>query len=398
MANPAKISITGEVEDTPIVHLVNKVIADALSKAASDIHFEPYENYFRIRFRIDGILYETQNIPSNQAPRIISRIKIMAQMDIAERRIPQDGRLKINTIDFRVSTCPTIYGEKVVIRILDTKIAILKAEALGFDPEQQDLFQREIKKPQGLILVTGPTGSGKTITLYTALSMLNTSRVNIVTVEDPIEIYLSGINQVNINNKAGLTFATILRAFLRQDPDILMIGEMRDLETAEIGIKAAQTGHLVLSTLHTNSAVETLTRLIGMGIANYDLATSTSLIIAQRLVRRLCNHCKREQKIPKEILAREDFNLKDMGQFEIYAPGGCEQCTDGYQGRMGIFELLTINEQISELIMQNANVLAVEQLARKQGMRTLRESALAKVKKGITSLDEINRVTDYFSE
>ncbi len=390
--------LSDEIEDAPIVRYVNKVLAEALDKSASDIHFEPYENSFRIRFRIDGILYEMMNAPSSLATRLTARIKIMAQMDIAERRVPQDGRLKINmannqVIDFRVSTCPTIHGEKVVMRILDTNASILHIEALGFIPEQQDIFQRALKKPQGLILVTGPTGSGKTITLYTALNRLNTAQVNIITVEDPVEIHLLGINQVAINTKAGLTFATALRAFLRQDPDILMVGEMRDLETAEIGIKAAQTGHLVLSTLHTNCAAETLTRLVSMGIANYNVATSASLIIAQRLARRLCDYCRCEQQITDEILVNEGFNPNDLHTFKIYTAVGCEHCTGGYNGRVGIFELLEVTANISEQILQNANVLTIEQLARNYGMCSLRAAALIKVKQGITSLAEINRVT-----
>lgn len=383
---------TEEIEDVPVVRYVNKILTEAIDKTASDIHFEPYEKSLRVRFRIDGILYEIMSLPINLATRITARIKIMAQMDIAERRLPQDGRVKMNdlqgrTADFRVSTCPCIYGEKVVIRILDSKITIFDAETLGFESEQKSLFYKILSKPQGLVLVTGPTGSGKTITLYTALNILNTMQVNIVTVEDPVEIHLTGINQVPINPKAGLYFATALRAFLRQDPDILMVGEMRDLETAEIGIKAAQTGHLVLSTLHTNSAAETLTRLVSMGIANYNLATSAALIIAQRLARRLCIHCKREQKITNKVF------LSDLAGYQVYGPVGCEHCTGGYKGRIAIFELLEVTENIAQLIMQNNDVVTIAQQAQVQGMRTLRESALAKVREGITSLAEINRVT-----
>lgn len=389
--------LTEEIEDAPLVRYVNNLFDHAIKKAASDIHLEPYDKSYRIRFRIDGILYEMLNLPNNLANKITARIKIMAQMDIAERRIPQDGRLRFNSatnhdIDFRVSTCPTIHGEKVVIRILDSKSTILNAEALGFDQQQKNIFYQTLKKPQGLILVTGPTGSGKTITLYTALNMLNTAQVNILTVEDPVEIHLFGINQVHINPKAGLTFATVLRAFLRQDPDILMVGEMRDLETAEIGIKAAQTGHLVLSTLHTNCAAETLTRLISMGISHYNLATSAILIIAQRLARKLCDHCKYEQKISATTLVDEGFSAQDLNG-QIYAPLGCDRCTGGYNGRIGIFEFLEVTATVAQFIMHNKDVMAIAQLARNQGMSTLRESALMKVKSGVTSLAEINRVT-----
>ncbi len=387
-----------ESEDAPIVRYVHKIVLDAIKRGASDIHFEPYEKSFRIRFRADGILYEIASPPANLATRITARIKIMAQLDISERRIPQDGRFKMvlskkRAIDFRVSSCPTVNGEKIVIRILDPGSAAIGIESLGFEPWQKDIFNKAISRPQGMILVTGPTGSGKTITLYTALNLLNTTEVNISTVEDPVEIYLSGVNQVNINVKAGLTFAAALRAFLRQDPDVIMVGEMRDLETAEIGVKAAQTGHLVLSTLHTNSAPETLTRLVNMGVPGYNIATSVSLIVAQRLGRRLCPHCKKEVTIPEEELLREGFKPEELSTLKILGPVGCDLCTNGYKGRIGLFELLPMTEATGEVIMRNGGALELTQQARKAGMQTLRESGLSKVKMGLTSLAEINRVT-----
>lgn len=381
-----------EIEDVPLVRQVNKILAEAIKKMASDIHFEPYEKFFRVRFRVDGVLYEIKKIPINLAAKITARLKIMAHLNIAERRIPQDGRLKItisqgHATDFRVSTCPTVFGEKIVLRLLNSKGTVFNVDELGFEAQQKTLFYKTLNKPQGLILVTGPTGSGKTITLYSALNILNTLQVNIVTVEDPVEIHLPGVNQVAINPKAGLNFATALRAFLRQDPDVLMVGEIRDLETAEICIQAAQTGHLVLSTLHTNSAAETLTRLHNMGIANYNLATSASLIIAQRLARKLCTHCKQPQKITPGMLP--DIYLET----QIYMSKGCEYCTEGYCGRVAIFELLEVTEKMTELIMQQGTALNIAQQAQEQGMQTLRQSAINKVKEGITSLVEINRVT-----
>lgn len=385
-----------EIEDAPIVRLVQKILLDAIRKRVSDIHFEPYEHSYRIRFRIDGILYEMPTPPLTLSNRITARIKILAQLDISERRVPQDGRFKItftdHTADFRVSTCPTLYGEKVVIRILETNTALIDLFALGLEQNQLDLFKSIITKPQGLILVTGPTGSGKTVSLYTVLKELNTQQVNILTIEDPVEIPLPGVNQVAINPKAGLNFANAMRAFLRQDPDIIMVGEIRDLETAEISMKAAQTGHLVLSTLHTNSAAETLTRLINMGIAAYNLASCASLIIAQRLARRLCEYCKREIYLPKIVLEQEFFSEQDV---TLFGPVGCEQCTEGYKGRIGIFEMLLVTENLSRVIMHGGNALDLQIEAKKSGMQTLRENGLAKVKSGITSLAELNRVIKY---
>lgn len=365
-----------EINKAPIVQLVQEILLEAIRKRSSDIHFEPYEKEFRIRFRIDGLLYETLTISINLSRQIIARIKILSNLDIAERRIPQDGRFQLtsdhhDTTDFRVSTCPTMHGEKIVIRILDKDVALIDLNKLGFNDQQLKLFKVMLAKPQGLILVTGPTGSGKTVTLYSALRQINRKEVNILTVEDPVEINLTGINQVIINPKVGLTFATALRAFLRQDPDIIMVGEIRDFETAEIAIKAAQTGHLVLSTLHTNSSAETLNRLLNMGITPYDLASCVSLIIAQRLARKLCAACKTQ----------------------IYNLNGCEKCTNGYKGRIGIFEVLPINETIKQLIIKRSSSMEIEMQARKEGMQTLYEDGLLKVKNGLTSEIEINRVT-----
>lgn len=364
-----------EINKVPIVQLVQEILLDAMRKGASDIHFEPYEKEFRIRFRIDGLLYEILNISTKLNQQIIARIKIISNLDIAERRIPQDGRFQLtsishDTIDFRVSTCPTMHGEKVVIRILDKNVGRIDIHKLGLEDQQIKVFKNSLTQPQGLILVTGPTGSGKTVTLYSALRELNKKEVNILTVEDPVEINLRGINQVMVNPKINLTFATALRAFLRQDPDIIMVGEIRDLETAEIAIKAAQTGHLVLSTLHTNSSAETITRLQNMGVASYDLAASVSLIIAQRLARKLCMDCKTQ----------------------TCDPVGCEKCTNGYKGRVGIFEVLPISEMIKQLILKKSNSLQIEDQAVKEGMQTLNENGLLKVKNGITSMIEINRV------
>lgn len=375
--------VTGE-DEAPIVRYVHKILLEAIHKHASDIHFEPHEKNFQIRFRIDGILYVIANLPSHFANRITTRLKIMADLDISERRIPQDGRFKISLkqkqkIDFRVSTCPTIYGEKTVLRVLDANKNILQLDCLGFSSIQKSVFAAALNKPQGMVLVTGPTGSGKTLTLYTALNILNKTSVNISTVEDPVEIHLPGINQVNINPKAGLTFSNVLRSFLRQDPDTIMLGEIRDLETAEIAVRASQTGHLVLSTLHTNSAVETLIRLANMGVASYNIATAISLIIAQRLVRKLCDLCKKE------------INIPDFAE-SIYQPVGCDACTNGYEGREGIFELLAVTENITQLILNSSDSLTILKHAQREGMQTLRESGISKVKKGITSLEEINRV------
>ena len=385
-------------DDAPIVRFVNKILLDAIHKGASDIHFEPYEKSCRVRFRIDGLLYEMANPPINLSNRIASRLKVMSMLDISERRIPQDGRFKMNlsrkhTIDFRVSTCPTVNGEKIVMRILDPTSATLGVEYLGFNDKQREMFNKVVQEPQGMILVTGPTGSGKTVTLYTALNILNTTEKNISTAEDPVEIKLSGVNQVNINNKAGLTFASALRSFLRQDPDIIMVGEMRDLETAEIGIKAAQTGHLVLSTLHTNSAPETLTRLVNMGIPTFNIASTVSLIIAQRLARKLCDYCKQPHSLPEDVLIKAGVTPEAVDTFEVFKAVGCDQCTNGYKGRVGLYESLKLSKAIGEIIMNGGNSIDIERQAIIEGMVTIRGSGLEKVTQGITSFEEISRVT-----
>jgi len=387
------------IDDAPIVQFVNKIILTAIEQGSSDIHFEPYENAYRIRYRQDGILHEVVTPSVNLSSRIAARIKVMANLDIAERRIPQDGGFKMRlsktrSIDFRVSTCPTASGEKVVIRILDPDTATLGIEALGFDPMQQEHFVKAINRPQGMILVTGPTGSGKTVSLYTALNKLNTKEVNISTAEDPIEIKISGINQVQVNPKAGLTFSSILRSFLRQDPDIIMVGEIRDLETAEIAVNAAQTGHLVLSTLHTNSAAETLNRLINMGIPTFNIASSLSLIIAQRLARKLCDQCKViRDDYSTTSLIELGFTKEEINDIKLYQAVGCTQCTNGYKGRIGLFEVMPITRKLGELIMSYGNSLDILKTAELARMQTLMQSGLAKVKQGITTLEEINRVT-----
>ena len=388
----------GDADDAPVVRFVNKVLLDAINKGASDIHFEPYEKRYRVRFRQDGILREVASPPIVLAPRLAARLKVMSRMDIAERRVPQDGRIKMHlsktrAIDFRVNTCPTLFGEKVVLRILDPSSAKLGIDMLGYEEEQKKLFMEAIHKPYGMVLVTGPTGSGKTVSLYTALNILNTEDRNISTAEDPVEINLEGINQVNMNVRAGLTFPAALRAFLRQDPDIIMVGEIRDLETAEIAIKAAQTGHLVLSTLHTNDAPQTITRLANMGIPTYNLASSINLIIAQRLARRLCNNCKREAEIPREALLEEGFSEADLQGLTVFEPVGCDQCNDGYKGRVGIYQVITISEEMGKLIMAGGNSIQLAEQAKKEGFADLRLSALRKVKQGVTSLAELNRVT-----
>ncbi len=387
-----------DVDDAPVVRFVNKILLDAIKLGASDIHFEPYEKNFRIRYRQDGMLHEVASPPVNIASRLTARLKVMSRMNIAERRVPQDGRIKMvlsrnRSIDFRVNTCPTLYGEKIVLRILDPTSAQIGIDALGFEPEQRELFEDAIKKPYGMILVTGPTGSGKTVTLYTALNILNTAGVNISTAEDPVEIQVAGINQVNMNTKTGMTFAEALRAFLRQDPDIVMVGEIRDLETAEIAIKAAQTGHLVLSTLHTNDAPQTLTRLANMGIPSYNIAGSILLIIAQRLARRLCDHCKAVDDIPKEALLQEGFGESDLEGLTIYKAVGCDRCTNGYKGRVGIFQVMPISDAMGRLIMAGGTAVQLADEATKEGVTNLRASGLKKVKAGITTLEEINRVT-----
>jgi len=387
------------IDDAPVVRYVNKILLDAINSGSSDVHFEPYEKSFRIRLRQDGILYEKASPPVNIAARLAARLKVMSRLNIAERRVPQDGRIKMvlsknRSIDFRVNTCPTLYGEKVVLRILDSATARLGVEHLGFEPEQEQQFLEAINKPYGMILVTGPTGSGKTVTLYSALNILNKSEVNISTAEDPVEIQVAGINQVNVNPKTGLTFAEALRAFLRQDPDIVMVGEIRDLETAEIAVKAAQTGHLVLSTLHTNDAPQTLTRLANMGVPPFNIASSINLIMAQRLARRLCEHCKQPEDVPKDALLEEGFSEQDIAEgLTIYRPVGCDHCTNGYKGRVGIFEVMAISEEMGRLIMEGGNALQLRDQAVREGVSDLRSSGLRKVKAGMTSLEELNRVT-----
>lgn len=390
-----------EMDEAPIVRFVNKVLLDAIKIGASDIHFEPYEKSYRVRFRTDGILQEVAKPPVNLAIRIAARLKVMSQMDISERRIPQDGRIKMKisknrAIDFRVNTLPTLFGEKVVLRVLDSAAAKMGIDALGYEDFQKQMFLDTLNQPQGMILVTGPTGSGKTVSLYTGLNILNTKERNISTAEDPVEINLEGINQVHVKNKVGLTFAEALRSFLRQDPDVVMVGEIRDLETAEIAIKAAQTGHLVLSTLHTNSAAETLTRLMNMGVPTFNVATTVSLIIAQRLTRRLCGHCKKPAKdIPDDILKEEGFDDIGMTHEEItlFHPVGCDKCTNGYKGRVGIYEVVRITPEISRIILEGGNSLQIAEAAAKSGFNNLRKSALRKVSMGVTSLEEANRVT-----
>jgi len=389
-----------EVDEAPVVRYVNKILLDAINSGASDIHFEPYEKSYRIRFRQDGMLYEKASPPVNIAHRISSRLKVMARLNIAERRVPQDGRIKLKisknqAIDFRVNTCPTVYGEKVVLRILDSSAARVGIDALGFEEDQKELFLKAIHRPYGMILVTGPTGSGKTVSLYTALNILNRPEVNISTAEDPVEIQVEGINQVNINTATGLDFASALRAFLRQDPDIIMVGEIRDLETGEIAVKAAQTGHLVLSTLHTNDAPQTLTRLANMGIPPYNIASSVNLIMAQRLARRLCENCKAPEELPHAALVEEGFTEAEVAEgLTIYKAVGCDKCTNGYRGRIGVFEVLPVTEAIGQLIMEEGNAIRLKELALKEGYYyDLRTAGLMKVKAGITSLEEINRIT-----
>jgi type IV pilus assembly protein PilB len=388
-----------DVEDAPIVRFVNKVLLDAIKKGASDIHFEPYEKTYRIRLRLDGYLKELAAPPVQLATKLAARLKVMSRLDIAERRIPQDGRIKMRisknrAIDFRVSTCPTLFGEKIVARILDPSSAMLGIEALGYEPAQRQLYLQALAQPHGMILVTGPTGSGKTVSLYTGLNILNKEDTNISTAEDPAEINLPGVNQVNVNPKVGLTFASALRAFLRQDPDVIMVGEIRDLETAEIAIKAAQTGHLVLSTLHTNDAPKTLTRLIDMGVKPYAIATSVSLIIAQRLARKLCNNCKTPIEMSAEALLKEGFTDEEVSTgIKVYKPVGCGSCTDGYKGRTGLYQVMPVSEEIQRIILQDGNAVDIAQQSAAEGIWDLRRSGLEKVKAGVTSLDEVNQCT-----
>lgn len=387
-------------EDAPVVKFVNKMLLDAIRMGASDLHFEPYEKTYRVRFRVDGVMQVVSRPPVQLAGKIAARLKVMSQMDISERRAPQDGRIKLKlsktkAIDFRVSSLPTLFGEKLVLRILDPSSAMLGIDALGYEPDQKALFLEALQKPQGMLLITGPTGSGKTVSLYTGLNILNTPETNISTAEDPVEINLEGINQVNVNPKVGLTFASALRAFLRQDPDIVMVGEIRDLETAEIAIKAAQTGHMVLSTLHTNSAPETLTRLRNMGVASFNIATSVNLVIAQRLARRLCKSCKRPADIPKQSLLEMGFTEEDLANPDhvIYEPVGCSECREGYKGRVGIYEVMKITPEISRIIMEDGNAIQIKDAALQGGFRDLRRSGIMKVLQGTTSIQEMYRVT-----
>ncbi|MGA4632685.1 type IV-A pilus assembly ATPase PilB [Pseudomonas solani] len=390
---------TGEsADDAPVVRFVNKMLLDAIKGGSSDLHFEPYERSYRVRLRTDGILHEVARPPIQLASRISARLKVMAALDISERRKPQDGRIKMKisktkAIDFRVNTLPTLWGEKIVMRILDPSSAQMGIDALGYEEVQKELYLNALKQPQGMILVTGPTGSGKTVSLYTGLNILNTVDINISTAEDPVEINLEGINQVNVNPRQGMDFAQALRAFLRQDPDVIMVGEIRDLETAEIAIKAAQTGHMVMSTLHTNSAAETLTRLRNMGVPAFNIATSVNLIIAQRLARKLCNTCKKEVEVPRDTLIKEGFPEDKIGTFKIFGPVGCDNCKGGYKGRVGIYEVVKNTPSLQRIIMEEGNSIDIAAQMRKDGFNDLRNSGLLKAMQGVTSLEEVNRVT-----
>lgn len=407
--NLGDIDLTGEVDemesaaldlkiDTPIVRFVNKILQDAIRRSASDVHIESYEKVTRIRYRIDGVLHDAINPPLGLVHKIIARLKILSQLDIAERRLPQDGRMKLafsrnRAIDFRVSTMPTLFGEKMVIRILDTAAANLGIETIGMEKNQLEMYREIATQPHGMVLVTGPTGSGKTITLYSAMSVLNVTERNISSVEDPVEIYVNGINQVNINEKAGLNFSRVLRAFLRQDPDVLMVGEIRDLETAEIAIKAAQTGHMVLSTLHTNDAPSSLTRLMNMGVAPFNIASSVSMIIAQRLVRRLCDSCRNPATYPKDVLLQAGYKEEGVESLSLYEAVGCSGCTSGYRGRTGIFEVMPMTDELSDIVMARGSTVDLEKQARIEGIVSMRQAGLLKVAAGITTLEEVERVT-----
>ena len=396
----AETKLSDGVDEAPVVKFVNKMLVDAIRMGASDLHFEPYEKTFRVRFRVDGVMQKMASPPVQLASKIAARLKVMSQMDISERRIPQDGRIKLKiskdkAIDFRVNSLPTLFGEKLVLRILDPSSAMLGIEALGYEPDQKEMFLEALHKPQGMFLITGPTGSGKTVSLYTGINILNTGETNISTAEDPVEINLEGINQVNVNPKVGLTFANALKSFLRQDPDIVMVGEIRDLETAEIAIKAAQTGHMVLSTLHTNSAPETLTRLRNMGVASFNIATSVNLVIAQRLARRLCKNCKKPINIPRQSLLELGFTDADLDNPDniIYEPVGCNECREGYKGRVGIYEVMKVSPDISRIIMEDGNAIDIKDAALRNGFRDLRRSGVLKVLQGVTSIQEMMRVT-----
>jgi type IV pilus assembly protein PilB len=394
----ADAGISAKGDDTPVVKFINKVLVDAIRRGASDVHFEPYETEYRVRLRIDGLLKQVAKVPVKLSPRIAARLKVMAQLDIAEKRVPQDGRIKLNLsktkqIDFRVSTLPTLFGEKIVLRILDASAAKLGIDKLGYEEDQKELFLDAVQKPYGMVLVTGPTGSGKTVSLYTALNILNDDTRNISTVEDPVEIRVPGINQVQMNVKRGMTFAAALRSFLRQDPDVIMVGEIRDLETAEIAVKAAQTGHMVLSTLHTNDAPQTISRLMYMGVAPFNITSSVTVVIAQRLARRL-HDCKRPQQLPDHALVAEGFTPEEVqAGITLYEAVGCAECTEGYKGRTGIYQVMPMSEEIQAIVLEGGNVQQITEAAQKSGIRDLRQSALLKVKNGLTSLAEINRVT-----
>ncbi|MGQ0658758.1 MAG: type IV-A pilus assembly ATPase PilB [Chromatiales bacterium] len=388
-----------DVDDAPVVRFVNKVLLDAIKKGASDLHFEPYEKYYRVRLRIDGVLTEVAKPPVALANKIAARIKVMSRLDVSERRVPQDGRIKLKlsknkAIDFRVSTCPTLYGEKAVLRLLDSDSARLSVDQLGYEEFQKKIYMEILQKPYGMFLVTGPTGSGKTVSLYTGISILNTSDINISTVEDPVEINLPGINQVQVDEKSGMTFPKALRAFLRQDPDVILVGEIRDVETASIAVKAAQTGHMVMSTLHTNDGPQTLMRLLDMGVPPFAVATTINIIIAQRLARRLCNSCKKPIEIPPDALAAEGFTEKQIASgFRVYHAVGCELCNGGYKGRTGLYQVMAISDTMKRLIMDGANAITLADQAQKEGVPNIRQSALKKVVDGITSIEEINSVT-----
>ena len=394
----AESGVDAKGDDTPVVKFINKILLDGIRRGASDVHFEPYEDKYRVRLRIDGLLKQVAKVPVKLAPRIAARLKVMAQLDIAEKRVPQDGRIKLNLsktkqIDFRVSTLPTLFGEKIVLRILDGGAAKLGIDKLGYEEDQKKLFLDAISKPYGMVLVTGPTGSGKTVSLYTALNILNDDTRNISTVEDPVEIRVPGINQVQMNLKRGMTFAAALRSFLRQDPDVVMVGEIRDLETAEIAIKAAQTGHMVLSTLHTNDAPQTVARLMNMGVAPFNITSSVTLVIAQRLARRL-HDCKRVQDLPEHALLAEGFTADEVhAGMTIYEAVGCQDCTEGYKGRTGLYQVMPMTDEIQAIVLAGGNVQQLTEAALQSGVRDLRQSALMKVKNGVTSLAEINRVT-----
>lgn len=391
-------AVNDGADDAPVVRFINQMLLSAIKKGASDLHFEPYEASYRVRFRVDGVLQNMAKPPVGLGPKMAARLKVMSNLDISERRLPQDGRIKLKvskkkTIDFRVNTLPTLFGEKIVMRILDPSSAKMGIDALGYEEDQKEMYLSALEKPQGMTLVTGPTGSGKTVSLYTGLNILNREGTNISTAEDPVEINLEGINQVNVNNKVGLDFAAALRSFLRQDPDIIMVGEIRDLETASIAIKAAQTGHMVMSTLHTNSAAETLTRMLNMGVPAFNLATTINLIIAQRLARRLCQKCKKPAEIPQDVLQKEGFPAELAAKATIYSPVGCDSCIKGYKGRVGIYEVVRITPSISKIIMEEGNALDLNKEFAKQGFKSLRMSGLIKAASGVTSLEEVNRVT-----